>query len=136
MLGYSFLKALGPIISIVLERLLTEYNFALSKGEIYKNGFFHIDVQELNLHLGLGEENIEQSLIKLSNLELIELNVYEDRYGENAMVKINEENIIDFEYTKERQNGYKSWFYDLYSVQENLAKDENGTFVHIGRDEE
>ena len=109
MLGYSFLKALGPIISIVLERLLTEFNFALSKGVIYENGFFHIDVQELNFHLGLGEENIKKALIKLSNLELITLNIYEDKYGQNSMVKINEENIIDFEYTAERQNNYKSW---------------------------
>ena len=135
MLGYSFLKALGPIVAIVIERLLTEYNFALSNETIYEDGFFHIDLQELNFHLGLGEENIEKSLVKLSDLKLINLHFYEDQYGKNVIIRINEENIIDFEYTKERQNGYKSWFYDLYSVQENLAKDENGTFVHIGRDE-
>lgn len=136
MLGYSFLKALGPIVAIVLERLLTEYNFALSKGEFYKNGFFHIDIEELNYHLGLGEENIEKALIQLSNLELISLNVYEDKYGQNIMAKIHEENIIDFEYTVERQNAYKSWSYNLRSVQENLVKDENGMYDLKSRTEE
>lgn len=136
MLGYSFLKALGPIVAIVLERLLTEYNFALSKGVIYENGFFQIDVQELRFHLGFLDEEIKNALNYLAELELIELIVYKDKYGENMMAKVNEEEIMEFEHTQEREEFYKSWSYNLLSVQKNLVKGEDGVYVQMSRDEE
>jgi len=113
MVGYTFIKALGTMTAVVLERLLTEYQHAIRHNFLCNDETFCIDLEELSFHLGLSIDELVDSIIKIRDLNLIYVDTYKGLY----FVKINEEEIVNYEKTTEIENDYKMWDYNLYSVQ-------------------
>jgi hypothetical protein len=113
MVGYTFIKALGTTTAVVLERLLTEYQHAIRHNFWCTDEAFCFDADELSFHLGLSIDELVDSITKIRDLNLIYVDTYKGLY----FVKINEEEIVNFEKTTEIENDYKMWDYNLYSVQ-------------------
>ncbi len=115
MVGYSFLKALGCLLALVLERLLTEYQHANRHEWIYK-GYFCINITYIADYIGFTKADVIEAINNLSALNFISLIHLEgDFYG----VYINEDEIYEFEKTIEAEKDFKQWDYKLYSLQQN-----------------
>ena len=112
MVGYSLLKSLGSQIALVLERLLTEYQHSIRNEFLYK-GRFVISITHIALYIGFTEEQVMNALNELIRLNLINVEPIENLYS----IYIDEDEIVDFEKTKEIENQYKQWDFQLYSIQ-------------------
>ena len=114
LLGYSLLKSLGMQNAIVLERILTEGNHACSHNFLTLQEYFAINVEETAYHLGINSQDVVDSINYLVDLNFINV---EQIDNELCLVKINEDEIIEYEYVVERRGNYKSWNYKLTSIQ-------------------
>ena len=113
MVGYSLLKALGCRNAIVLERLHTEYQHAIREELLYK-WKFGVSLPHLALSIGLTIEDVVNTINELSALGLIGVEkLKDDLYS----VEIYEEEIYNFEKTKEAEKHYKMYDYQLYTMQ-------------------
>ena len=110
--GYTLLKVLGAIPTIVLERLICEYYYAYRYGLLFTDDYCYIDLVELSYHLGFSTDDIEQAVIKLYELGLVDLSKINNHFA----VKIKEDEIVDFEKTAEVENKFKNWDYGLYTM--------------------
>ena len=113
MVGYTFVKALGAVVAIVLERLITELNYAIRKEYTCDNKSFTTTIENLSFHLGFSNEEIIAAFEKLQSLNLINYKQYNQFY----FVTINEKKIIKFEITSESINEYQNWDENLDSIQ-------------------
>lgn len=121
MVGYTFVKELGVVTAIVLERLLTEYNHAMKNQLFYDGAYFSLDLKMLQFHLGIPEHELVESINKLSELGLIECICYKG-HEEYTFVRVFEDEIIDFEKTADIEKGYKLWDYGLYGLQSRVEE--------------
>lgn len=112
MLGYTFAKSLGLTNAVVLERILTEYQHATKHGLI-ANSEFGSTFELIGYHIGLNACDIQNSMMKLQELNLINFRVQ----GDFVLIRVNEDNIVDFEETEEARNKYQPWHYRLYDTQ-------------------
>lgn len=114
MVGYSFLKALGRKNALVLARLHTEYQHAIREELLYK-GKFAISIPHLALYIGFTITDIVDAMNNLIALDLIWVEkLKDDLYS----IEIHEEEIYNFEKTKEAEKHYKMYDYQLYTIQE------------------
>lgn len=116
MVSYTFLKLLGVEIAIVLERLLTEYNHACNNDLLYR-GYFFTDITEISFHIGISEEIVTESVFYLKKIGIINFMKFSDN---TIICKVDEEELVNFEKTKEIENDYKMWNYKLYPTQKLL----------------
>lgn len=114
MVGYSLLKALGPLATLVLERLHTEYQHAIRNELLYK-GKFSVSIQHLVFYLGISPQDVVNAMNKLVNLDLIGVEKLKDGI---YCVEIHEEEVYNFEKTNEAEKHYKMYDYQLYTMQE------------------
>lgn len=113
MVGYSLLKALGPLAALVLERLHTEYQHAIRNELLYK-GKFSVSIPHLAFYIGFTISDVVDAINDLIALDLIGVEkLKDDLYS----VKIYEEEIYNFEKTKEAEKHYKMYDYQLYTMQ-------------------
>lgn len=104
-LGYSLLKSLGWQEAIILSRLITEKNYAISNNN-YCNDFF-IDLKEIEEALGFDVDTIIDGLCKLRDSGFISINnsFYQDRY----LVHLLDEEIINYVKNAEYENNFEAW---------------------------
>ena len=114
MVGYSLLKALGPLATLVLERLHTEYQHAIRNELLYK-GKFSVSIQHLVFYLGISPQDVVNAMNKLVNLDLIGVEKLKDGI---YCVEIHEEEVYNFEKTNEAEKHYKMYDYQLDTMQE------------------
>ena len=112
MVGYTFLKAFGTEKAIIFERLLTEFQHS-QRTMLNFYDWFIIDFQEISFHTGISTKNVEKSILEFQKIGLIQLQVKD----ENVFIKLNTEEIIDFEQTFEKENNLKNWNYGLFTKQ-------------------
>ena len=113
LVGYTFLKAYGIFSAIVLERLLTEYLYAVNHNTLIKDYYFQIDINEIAESIGLSEDTTITAMNNLSKLKLISLTNIKNQ----LLLHINEENIIRDELYQEIDNDYKQWDHELAEIQ-------------------
>ncbi len=114
MVGYSLLKALGPLATLVLERLHTEYQHAIRNELLYK-GKFSVSIQHLVFYLGISPQDVVNAMNKLVDLDLIGVEKLKDGI---YCVEIHEEEVYNFEKTNEAEKHYKMYDYQLYTMKE------------------
>lgn len=117
--SYSLMKALGLPVSTVLERLLTEYNHAMGEG-LHINGWFCFNCVEISMHIGLSIEDVMTAVEELATRNLIEAGQYKDL----TVVRVNEEELLNFVKVAEKDNNYKMWDYYLFAVQRQILDTE------------
>ena len=115
MFSYTLAKSLGLTTAVVLERILTEYQFSLS-NYLNVKGWFIINYAEIGFHLGLIVEDVEEAVEELASLNLIELT----EYGGLLMAKVYEEELVNFVQIAEIDNNYKMWNYALTPIQKQI----------------
>ena len=115
LVGYSLLKGLGMQNAIVLERILTEGNHAASHNLMTIQGYFAIEVEETAYHLGISKNAVIDSINELANCNLITAMQTNDGLH---LLRINEDEITEYEYQIEKRGNYKSWCYRLPSIQD------------------
>ena len=114
MVGYSLLKALGCRNAIVLERLHTEFQHAIREELLYK-WKFGVSLPHLALSIGFTIEDVVNAINELTALGLIGV---EQLRADLYSIEIHEEEIYNFEKTKEVEKHYKMYDYQLYTMQE------------------
>lgn len=114
MVGYSLLKALGCRNAIVLERLHTEFQHAIREELLYK-WKFGVSLPHLALSIGFAIEDVVNAINELTALGLIGV---EQLRADLYSIEIHEEEIYNFEKTKEVEKHYKMYDYQLYTMQE------------------
>ena len=113
MVGYSLLKALGLRNAVLLERLHTEYQHAIRNKLLY-NCQFAVSLPHLAFYIGYTKPEVIEAMNDLINLCLISVKKLEkDLYS----VEIQEDEIYNFEKTKEAEGNYKMYDYGLYAMQ-------------------
>lgn len=113
MVGYTFVKILGAVVAIVLERLITELYYAIGHEYTCDNKSFTTTIENLSFHLGFSNEEIIAAFEKLQSLNLINYK----QYNQYHFVTLNEDDIVGFEIYSEYTNKYKNWDENLDSIQ-------------------
>lgn len=113
--SYSLMKALGIPVSLVLERIITERQHALS-NDLHEKGWFCINCAEISFHIGLSIEDITVAIDKLATLNLIEARQYKGL----DIVRVDEEELLNFVKVVENDKDYKMWDYYLFPVQRQI----------------
>lgn len=115
MLSYTLAKSLGLVNAVVLERILTEYQHSKSYY-LCKCGWFVINYEEIAFHLGLTVEEVEEAVNELTGYDFIKATEDEGL----MLVKIYEEELINFARIEEINNKYKIWDYMLMPIQQQI----------------
>lgn len=111
--GYTDLKALGLITSIVMARLNTEYNYALGHKLLISDYFFSYDENEIAESIGLKVEDVKIAIEKLEELEFIKTQIIDNC----NLMHLEIDNICNYISEAERKNDYKNWDYYLQTIQ-------------------
>lgn len=115
LVGYAYLKKFGIIPTLVLERLLTEYNFAIRNKSYLQDYFFAIDVKEIAMCLCISETDVNESIKILKKSYLIYTTEVENFF----LVHINEKSFLSREEEIEKDNSYNNWDFGLLNIQFN-----------------
>lgn len=120
--SYSLMKALGLHVSTVLERILTERQHAID-NELHCNGWFNINSKEIAFHIGLSLDEVAIAISKLVSLNLVEIKIYSNNLH---ILRVKEEELLNFVSVAEQENDYKNWNYYLFTVQAQILTEGEG----------
>jgi hypothetical protein len=112
-ISYSSLKIFDIYTAIVFARLNTEYNNAIKYNYLIDQHCFAFDAVEIAQATGLSVDEVEISINKLKNLDLIKTKKIE----RNNLLYLNIDNIVDYITMEEEKRNLKPWNLSLNQLQ-------------------
>lgn len=114
MLDYAILCCLEKVTAIVLCQLIAEYNHA-ENHNLNIDKLFLVNIKRLSDYLYLDYDEIKDAFYELKSFNLIDF--YQSGIKNTILVRMNEEEIVEFKQQQELKNMLHDWDWGLQNAQ-------------------